>query len=135
MSALPTVDPMTGQPWTLCGSTVTTVAQAYRLADGNSTHALCGGCLKPVITTAEGTWAYVEGDPSMPVPVHLLVVPPQQVGNDCYTTWRAWDHGYTDGRFFNGRRRPGATRGRDLNYDLGFAAGILDRIELDGDNR
>jgi hypothetical protein len=63
---------------------------------------------------------------------HLLTVPQAQADNPCYRADRAYEQGYTDGRWFGSTRRPGAKRGADPNYDLGFAVGTLDRLELDG---
>ncbi len=61
-----------------------------------------------------------------------LVIPDHQTVNPCYDAQRAYEAGYDDGRCFSARRRPGATRGRDANYDRGLAMGFLDRLELDG---
>lgn len=62
----------------------------------------------------------------------LLTTPLSQIDNPCYRADRAYEQGYDDGRWFSARRRPGAVRGADPNYDSGFAAGVLDAMELDG---
>lgn len=59
--------------------------------------------------------------------------PTHQRDNPFYSADRARLHGYEDGRWQSGHRRPGigAAGGNDANYDIGFALGVLDRFELD----
>ena len=72
-------------------------------------------------------------DYSTPPSSIVLQRPYKQYGNDCYDMRRAYEMGYTDGRYYPvSGRRPGAKRGVDANYDAGFAMGLLDRIEIDG---
>lgn len=46
-------DPMTGEPWTLCGTNVTTAPLPV-----NGSYARCGGCGRPVTVNAKGVWVY-----------------------------------------------------------------------------
>lgn len=65
------------------------------------------------------------------IPPARLLPPVNQLDNECYSPQRSYEAGYTDGRWFSGVRRPGANRGLDANYDMGFALGCMDRAELD----
>ena len=55
-----TTDPMTGEPWTLCGDTVTTTNVPHVLPEGTTSFARCGGCNQPVVVNGRGVWVYAE---------------------------------------------------------------------------
>ena len=42
------IDPLTGKPWTLCGTSVAMIRG----------QASCGGCHQPVTLDADGLWIY-----------------------------------------------------------------------------